>query len=424
MSEIFDREAFAAQMQEMDRLNGDKSNLIPVGISPGEAPVSQFAKRQDEDQSFLDRIDATMQNGSTMECTEILNEARKLYPNSRYIAYKLTKAFTVRGEYLTAISEAERLTAFDPTNPWFIAEVGYANFLAGNMTKAIESFQKAYELGCRDMEMMANFTDAWIQTNRSPDQMLERLHEVMGDQYAGCASFSVLDKYLYRNMVMLCRNASNHSLQLWVVLSLCNYIRNNMNILYHHKHWASYLLIGAEMLTIEDGVLNEVIDIINDLAERIPDTKTRKDIEQLRNLLILGFMKHDERLFDGIREIYDGVNLDSDFNRYVAIDGIMCCIANKESTIESAEILRKEYPFAYRQIEPTLEVVFRTGPEDPIARKLQSELYILTMYGGLSGGHYIDSLQRGTEFELDLDGLNYNSVKMTPCVGRIDPCPC
>ncbi len=107
-----------------------------------------------------------MEKHDYANAVNLLQAALVMKPGDPYILYHLTKAQEKNGQKGNAVKTAQNLVIVLPKDKWAHYTLGEAYFRRGWKNKGLPEYEKAFELGLRELSFLANLTDCAHEADR------------------------------------------------------------------------------------------------------------------------------------------------------------------------------------------------------------------------------------------------------------------
>lgn len=366
--------------------------------------------------------------GDDVKFRDACEEACRMFPEELLFQYLRVIAQRQCGNTGKAVKNAEKLVDKEPENKWFQKELAFSYMERGFSQKAYSACEKAYEMGCRDMDFILMYS---LECNEcdQPDRGVEILLEVIRQEkkwtrediselvetYIGLLKMNHDGAGLHFMEIMdgLCRTLEQYSIY------MKEYIQEILMMV-------AYAAADVRNGEAEQRKIQQAVDLMRKMCST----------EQERNALNLAMgemdywrIAHDSRigetLVSGYEIYFDLADLDSQTRRYALTDVQLCMVEERQEILEQAEIIRQDYPEYYERLRDFI-------------RKLQSEKNLIYLKDSLlktynrleqecGGGYYYEKYpqekikMQGTIIS---DGMGQPYVRSTGKIGRNDPCPC
>ena len=354
-------------------------------------------------------------------------QAWKLFPKNIQFLYHLVIAQRGCGNTGKAVKNAEKLVEMEPENKWFHRELAISYMERGFTQKAYFACEKAYELGCRDMDFILIYASECYDYSEY-STLLQILMEIIRQdrKWSRDELPEVFETYL-----MLVKTCHEYQTEYFpeIIDSLASFLKQ------YRLYLSEYIM---EICVIFSFIF----------VDYVGDTKVFQNLEE--TLIIMeksahseeekGLVRHflreyyysrlynDARISDTMKRAYDawyGIEgLHPVVLKFALLDTKLCMIEERQEILEQAEIIHDEYPDFYGKMKDFLE-------------KLKSETNLAYLKESLqksyrkiepdcSGGFYYKKYPDEKPKEnLVYDGVEFEPyVRSTKKIGRNDPCPC
>jgi hypothetical protein len=407
--------------EQLRRQDENKEEQKPAFAPPGEQIVAQA----------LEHVQLLMSRGQYASAADTCEEVLRVFPKEVQFLYLLELCQRDCGRTGKAVKTGERLVNADPGNMWFWRELAISCTERGYSKKAMSAYQKAYQLGCHDVEFILYYS---VQCAENGDFALgarllfdlvrrdtrwkrEQLDAII-EAYRGIISMSLMGKL---------------DLGSEILESLLAFMQKYSIYLEEHfddlRKLISIAVDGNDLDPDPKSIdlLEEMIGVLEKSCRREANLD---DVRSMKSYCRLYRLEHDERLGE---EFYtyalsasDPNTDDEGLDKYSILDAKLCMIERREEVLEEFKILKEDYPEFYQYL-CEFEAVLMDEK-----RAQRQKIVLLRQFEYLSerydGARYFEKYpgERTKNRETILFDSNNEMpyVRETKKVGRNDPCPC
>lgn len=379
-------------------------------------------------EKMLDQIEEYRSAGDDEKCRDCCEEACRLFPKELRFQYMKVIAQRQCGNTGKAVKSAEKLVKEAPDNKWFQKELAVSYMERGYTQKAYFACEKAYEMGCRDLDfvlMYAMSCSDFGQLGSGVDILLEVI-----DQKKKWTKEEMPELVeCYVGLLTMNRGAANSHFN-EIVEKLCDILDQ------YGIYLAEYLqaIIMALMMVMMDGrnglkeytEIKQVLAKINNLCST---DEEKQMVDAMLQEINFQQISEDPRIGDTLTHAYEAYfDLEDEepaLRKFALTDMQLCMVKERQEVLEQAEIIRQDYPEYYEKLCGFLK---KLQDETALAR-LKDRL--LKEYNRLgltcSNGYYYEKYpeeQRKAWGTVISDGMDEPYVRGTKKIGRNAPCPC
>lgn len=413
-----DPEKFREIREAYEHLKDMKEEQGPVFTEP-EDP---WARR------FLKQIQIYQKNGDDECVRDACEEAWRAFPDEIQFLYLLTSAQRRAGNTGKAVKSGEKLIEKEPENKWFWRELAIAYQERGYTRKAFFAFDKAYELGCRDIDFVLDFSlscneykqfDRGLQvltelTGRERRWQREEIPQVL-EAYTGLISLTIQSERELGNIL----ECFKEFLRRYTV-----YLEENWEVLLEIM---AFFMRHSQFADPKNRAeTEEMLDIISGAFH---SDEGKAILEELREA-IQGWARSDPRLSETMQngaEVFLMMDdMETEIRSFGALDVKLRMMKERQEILPQLDIIEREYPVYFEHIKDFAEQL-RSGKNLEYLKSSMIKQYIrLVQY--IDGGIYFEKYPQ--EKERYMGRVVYQNEDDTPYVrnskkiGRNDPCPC
>ncbi|HBA47182.1 MAG TPA: hypothetical protein DCZ91_05170 [Lachnospiraceae bacterium] len=389
-------------------------------------------------EKMMDQIANCRKTGDSVRYRDTAQEAWKLFPKDIQFLYHLVLAQRKCGNTGKAVKNAELLVSMDPQNKWFQRELAVSYIERGFTQKAYWACEKAYELGCRDLDfvlMYASECDEYGEFTKGRQilteivrrekrwakeeipELLAAYHSLLElTQYDANVNSAAVNGELpdFAEIIgELCHTVEKYSLY------MDDFIQELGMIVYRYcRHYRS---------SAEFGKLGELLSAIRKAVRTEEKNAWLDDVEKEFSFQQID---KDPQYSDTIKRLFEACTyldeLPAQVQKFAVLDCRLCMIEEREEILGQEESLRNRFPVFWEQIRPYLEEL-KNEEQLPLLKDKLLKTY-RRIEPDISGGYYYEKYpaerikSRGIVIS---DGMSEQPyVRAGKKVGRNDPCPC
>lgn len=356
-------------------------------------------------------------------------EAWRRFPNDIQFLYLLIIAQRQCGNTGKAVKNAELLVGKDPDNKWFHKELAFSYKERGFTHKAFAACEKAYELGCRDIDLVLLYAGA-CNDNHLYDKGVSILLEIAQQDTRWPKNEIQKVVNVYTGLLIMNYHSEKQYLS-EILEGLYRFLGKYSIYTKEYLPELSLLLANACMnVTYHSEEYQKVEQIFSYAWNACTTDEEKEIIDDSINLYYFQRIVADPRI-DDMLVSYLELFLDSDeedltYQKFAATDIQLCMIEQREDVLKQAAVIKQEHPHIYEKIADfvqKLENAKKIGfLKDSLLKTYQrlEPMYMGGQYYELYPQEKIKAM--GT---LINEGNEYEPyVRSTKKIGRNDPCPC
>lgn len=404
-----------------------------------EIPADPLGKK------MMEQIEESYRHGNFDLVIDTAEEAIRYFGNCSGYVFYLALAQRAEGYTGKSVRNFEFLVLHHPEEMRFHRELALSLRERGFWKKALDAFEKAYRMGCRDEEFLLMFSMCCDERHRSTRsvQILEELLSGAGRKverqplnylevyvsllFAGCCvsdekfrqAGAQFAQFISQAGAALETGAEEISYALLTLSSLSLAIgdssmemrRINARI---RASWTSMREILNQILKTARQALPEKKPLWEQTQEKIDLMFLMRDPETSLILKRVAGASADEA----------GMEKDPMYERFVRLDSKLCILEEWPGNREELDKFRDNYPAACRGIEDFIRQLENAPSMDPIRETMLKEYERLEKnYDGFYYIRYPDRKPGKMKqiWDSNQDGTFRRTGKKT---GRNDPCPC
>lgn len=379
-------------------------------------------------EKMMEQIANCRKMGDSVRYRDTAQEAWKLFPSDLQFLYHLVLAQRKCGNTGKAVKNAELLVGKDPQNKWFQRELAVSYIERGFTQKAYWACEKAYELGCRDLDfvlMYARECDNYGEYIKGRQILTEIVHREK--RWAREDIPELLTAYYSLLELAYYDSESNitdiiDELRLTVEkysLYMDDFIHELGMVVYRQckmNHSPDeYVKIGGLLSAVRKAVRTEEKKVWLENVER------EFYFQQIDN---------DPQYSGTIRRLYEACTCLNDhpaqIRKFAILDCRLCMIEEREDILRQEEPLRENFPAFWEQIRTYVDEL-KNEEQLPLLKEQLLKTY-RRIEPDINGGYYYEKYpnerikSRGIVIS---DGLSEQPyVRAGKKIGRNDPCPC
>ena len=385
-------------------------------FAPLSHPYGEYYEKQIRD---------CLENVHYERARDTAEEAVRLFPADLVFLYLLVIAQRNCDNTGKAVKNAELLVKKDPENRWFLRELGVSCMARGFIKKARPAMEKAYALGCRDLEFIYEY--ARCREDYADKKETKKILEEKFFERQSISSREFPD-YISICRLLLTEAASSEEKQR-VFHQLCTmYMENKSAIREYLSEYLSFLMMTGEEL--KDDLTGENYTLEIKMLKSIrSSSRTEEQRTMLNNMISEAFymkMEKDDRLCRAAKHWYDMPDTpDQVLKTFALLDCQLCMIEERKEVLSQEEYIKESYPDLYKEMKNFLEQMKEPGDIQELKERLQKKYR--QMEPSISGGRYYEWYPAekvkvyGTLRSADTEKPFVRSSKK---ISRNDPCPC
>ncbi len=362
------------------------------------------------------------------DCCE---EAWKKFPDDIHFLYLLIMAQRRCGNTGKAVKNAELLVSKDPNNKWYQMALAFSYQERGYWQKALSACEKAFFLGCRDIDFLLMYAGACDDYNDSK-KGVQVLSEIVHKKTRWAREEVPKVAEAFSGMLAMYGTGSDLSL-LEILEMLYSFL--TQYIVYLKEFTPQLCLIlsnacvsvtyGSAEYQKADAIFSYIQKSCTDFLE---NELIATAIENFHFHRALCDSRLSQQMLAYLELFHDYGDDEEDplFKKFAMLDTQLMLLEQREDTLRQAEIIRTEHPQEYPNIEDFVKKL-----ENP-AKVLYEKERMLKTYQRLEPyymcGYYYDAYPQeknrviGTIINEDIESEPY--MRINKKIGRNDPCPC
>lgn len=378
-------------------------------------------------QKMAEQIAQAIRDGNQKLYRDTCEQAWKLFPDDIQFLYHLIIAQRNCGNTGKAIKNAEKLVKMDPENKWFQRELAVSYIERGFINKAYFACEKAYELGCRDIDFVLIYAHECFDYGEY-STALEILFEIIRQEKKWSRDDlpDIFEAYL---MLSKAGRKFNTGYLPEILDSFAMFLEQYRLYISEYIIEISMIMSYIAIDYIGDAAFLKKAEQIFTLWDKACQTDEEREI--VRHFIQeCNFTRliNDPRIGDTMKRAYDAFygieGVHPVIQKFALLDTKLCMIEERSEILKQAEIIKEDYPDFYGKMQEFLQ-------------KLQSEKNLSFLKESLqksyrkiepdcSGGFYYEKYpQEKPQEHIIYDGIDFEPyIRDTKKVGRNDPCPC
>ena len=377
-------------------------------------------------QYMADQITRSLQAGDSKTARDTCEKAWKLFPDNIQFLYYLILAQRECGNTGKAVKNAEKLAEREPENKWFQKELAISYMARGFTNKAYFACEKAYNLGCRDIDFILIYASECFDYGEY-DTILSILLEVsrQDKKWSKEELPEIFETYLMLAKVSQDRTEYLPEITDRLVLFLEQY----------------RLYIPEYIMEISIIFSNIYINYIGNtkyfskLGQAFPTLekacRMEEEKEIVRHLLWeynFSLVTNDSRLSATMKRAYDAFygieGLHPVVLKFALLDTKLCMIEERQEILKQAKIVKKDYPDFYGKMQDFFQTL-ESGSNLPYVKESLLKSY-RKIEPDCSGGFYYKNYPNERPKDNVIYGGDYFEpyIRNAKKIGRNNPCPC
>lgn len=378
-------------------------------------------------QQMAEQMMQASKEGNLKLYRDTCEQAWKLFPNDIQFLYHLVIAQRSCGNTGKAVKNAEKLVKMEPENKWFHRELAVSYMERGFTQKAYSACEKAYQLGCRDMDFILIYASECYDYGEYPTELQILLEIIRQDKKWSREELpEVFETYL-----MLTKTCREYDTDYFpeIVDRLASFLEQYRLYLSEYIMEISLIFSFIIMDYIGDTTIFQKLGQTLTLLEKSAHTEKEKNLfSHFLQEYHFSCFYNDSRLSDTMKRAYDawyGIEgLHPVIIKFALLDTKLCMIEERQKILEQEEIIREEYPDLYEKMKDFLEKLKSEKNLSYLKESLQKSYQKIEP--DCSGGFYYQKYPNEKPKETMVhDGAEFEPyVRNTKKIGRNDPCPC
>ncbi len=362
------------------------------------------------------------------DCCE---EAWKKFPDDIHFLYLLIMAQRRCGNTGKAVKNAELLVSKDPNNKWYQMALAFSCQERGYWQKALAACEKAFFLGCRDIDFLLMYASACDDYN-DPQKGVLVLSEIVRKKTRW--SREEVPKVADAFSGLLAMHKAAGTISLLEILELLYPFLTQYGIYLKEFTPQLCLILSGACANVTYG--SAEYQKADEIFSYIQKSCTDFSDNELIAAAIENFHFHralcDPRLSElmlAYLELFHDYDEDEDdplFKKFAMLDAQLMMLEQREDTLRQAQILRTEHPQEYRNIEDFVKKLENPSKIPLLKEHLQKTYRRLEPY--YACGHYYETYpQEKVRAMGSIINEGHESepfVRTGKKIGRNDPCPC
>ena len=385
---------------------------------------------------LIEMADQTADAGDHKHAVDILEDVEKIEPDNPLIKLLMARYLMHAEHWQKAAKCAEEVVQLLPDNmeAWLILANGYHN--RGWYKKALPAFRKAYDLGERDLNFLIGYGNNLADNGRDEESVQIFRDALSSPEWENLDPEQALFSYnVIAEGIPMVQKALLEFLD-----HFDRYIRRHKRFLQNNQEAAdplAYFFFYRENLP-DRTVLQRICKSARELNQQgVINDYTR---DHALTHITLRSLENDERelsehwlsLAKAIIPVEDAARV----RRFLALDGELCLLKNREQLLKDLPVIRKDYPELYSAYEAFLEQARQEDTQE-LYKKLKWEFDKLSAdyTGSLFEKLYPSEMPKSRKKQKDRDYFSSDwleeyvepqepFVREQEKVGRNDPCPC
>ncbi len=379
-------------------------------------------------EKVLEQIEQYRRAGNDEKYRDACEEAFRMFPEELRFLYMTVIAQRKCGNTGKAVKNAEKLVSKDPKNKWFQMELAISYMERGYTQKAYFACEKAYEMGCRNLDFVLLYAmecDEYGQSDRGVEILLEVIRREkkwsreeipeLVQCYIGLFKMNRdAEKSYFGDIIdRFCQAFEQYSIY------MKEYILEIIMLL-------TYASLDDRNGAEESVKAQEIFAM---LRKQCSTEDERYMIDTALAEVIYLRIIHDQRIGDTLARAYEAYyNLDDmepQLRKYALTDVQLCMVEERQEILSQVEIIRQDYPDYYEKLYDFIRKLESEKNLDYLKSSLLKTYNRLEQECG-GGGYYEKYPQEKIKQQgvLISDGMDQPYVRDSKKIGRNDPCPC
>lgn len=377
---------------------------------------------------MLEQIERYRDVGDDEKYRDACEEACRKFPNELRFQYMKVIAQRQCGNTGKAVKSAEKLVKEEPENKWFRRELAVSYIERGFTQKAYFACEKAYEMGCRDLDFILMYS-VECEEYGQPDRGVEILLEVVRREKKWTKDEIPELAECYVGLLKLNYDGTeSHFTE--IVERLCRFLEQ------YGVYLTGYLqgfIMTLMMAMADDRNSAEEYRCIKQIFTAIKKLCSTEDEKQMAEIAMVEMdyqrLCNDLRIGDTLTHAYEAYfdldDLEATLQKYALTDMQLCMVEERQEILEQAEVIRQDYPEYYEKLRGFIRKLQKEDAQTFLKDSLLKEYNRLGQT--CSHGYYYEKYpqeQVRVQGTLISDGMDEPYVRGSKKIGRNDPCPC
>lgn len=376
----------------------------------------------------LEQIEQYRSAGDDEKFRDACEEACRMFPKEIRFQYLRVVAQRQCGNTGKAVKSAEQLVKEDPENKWFQKELAVSYMERGYTQKAYFACEKAYEMGCRDLDfvlMYAMECDEYGQPDTGARILLEVVHR---EKTWTKEEIPELVECYIALLKMNFDAAESHFTE--IAEELCHFLEQYG--IYLAEYLQAFIMVLMMVVMDEKNGVEEYREI-RKICTAVFKLCSTDDERQMMNAALneINFQQisRDPRIGDTLTHAYEAYfeleDLEPPLRKFALTDMQLCMVEERQEVLKQVEIIEQDYPEYYEKLKSFMR---KLREEESLVRLKDRLLKEYNRLGQICGnGYYYEKYPQErikAQGVLISDGMDEPYVRSSKKVGRNDPCPC
>lgn len=376
----------------------------------------------------LEQIEQYRSAGDDERFRDACEEACRMFPKELRFQYLRVIALRQCGNTGKAVKNAEKLVKEDPENKWFQKELAISYMERGFTQKAYFACEKAYEMGCRDLDFVLMYAMECDEYGQ-PDTGMKILLEVARREkkWAKDEIPELVECYI---ALMKMSHDAEESHFTEIAERLCHIL--DQYGIYLTEYLPGFIMSlvmaaadnwnGAE----EYRKIRQIFEALNKLCSTDAEKQMlNMALDQINYQCI----NRDSRIGDTLMHAYEVYfnleDMEPTLRKFALTDMQLCMVEERQEILAQTEIIRQDYPEYYEKLRGFLKKLQEEKQQVRLKESLLKEYNRLGQV--CSNGYYYEKYpqeQIKAQGTVISDGKDEPYVRGSKKIGRNDPCPC
>lgn len=362
------------------------------------------------------------------DCCE---EAWKKFPNDIHFLYLLIMAQRRCGNTGKAVKNAELLVSKDPNNKWFQMALAFSCQERGYWQKALAACEKAFFLGCRDIDFLLMYASACDEYN-NPKKGVLVLSEIVRKKTHWTREEVPKVADAFSGMLAMHKAASSISLLEILELLYAFLTQYSIYLTEFTPHLCLILANACIPVAYGSAEYQKADEIFSFIQTSCTDSFENELIATAMESFYFHRALCDSRLGEMMLtylELFHDFDDDEEdplYKKFIMIDAQLMLLEKREDTLRQAKIIQAEHPQEYPNIADFIQKLENPSKVLLLKERLLKTYRRLEPYYSC-GRYYEEYPEEKTRYNGSVIHAGNEPepyVRTNKKISRNDPCPC
>ena len=379
------------------------------------------------------QIEECRQSHDYRKARDTAEEGNRYYPDSEFFLFQLQQMQRMCGNTGKAVTTGEELVRRWPKNKWYWREYALSLLERGWCNKAMPAMEKAYDLGCRDLDFVLTYSIQCGDYQNMEGRIIECLSEIVyrDTKWKKDKLQEVNEAYTGLLVTINERNWNEkESLRLNKEL-----FERFLSFLEEYRSQLSGTLKECldNLDAFMDGLFpvwdsdyqNKVEKTLDDLVPFAGSEEEKEEIRHFRGYLAKFRIEKDESIPRSLEYMYEIITFgDPTVKRLATPDAVLCMLKERELILEAEDHLKKEYPALYKEVKTFIDRMRDEKSRAVLEIDMLNQCRKLPDYEEM-GNYLIWYPEEKEKFYGKMVASGEETYQRSgKKIGRNDPCPC